>query len=295
MLPAMLAPVEKRALDLLADWPWLTPAHLGAIMVLRRSRLAEIVGRLTALDLALDAVVGETPPPRRQRPGAGDAGPQGPRLGGGPPGGVGAPLQRRTAPLSAGATSPAGGQDSFSGTSSTPPPSTHSSRPWRGRPDPAPGRSSNSTRLEGPPATSGTPTASAPSTPTPSASCAGAMRPGPSSWSGSAGPCVPSPWRPASPPTCATTPPSAPPTTTGRGPTCWSSSTTTSPRPTSCASPGRRMARAGVDLPLLVSHRELVEREGPLGRAWRRPGVPRTNARLHGPLTPEHDGGERPP
>ncbi len=30
--------------------------------------------------------------------------------------------------------------------------------------------------------------------------------------------------------------------------------------------------RAGVDVPLLVSHRELVEREGPLGRVWRAPG-----------------------
>ena len=58
MLPAMLTPVEKRALDLLADWPWLTPAHLGALMGLRRSRLAEVVGRLTATDLALDAMVG---------------------------------------------------------------------------------------------------------------------------------------------------------------------------------------------------------------------------------------------
>ena len=32
-------------------------------------------------------------------------------------------------------------------------------------------------------------------------------------------------------------------------------------------------ARSGVDLPLLVSHRGLVEREGPLGRAWLTPGV----------------------
>ena len=28
------------------------------------------------------------------------------------------------------------------------------------------------------------------------------------------------------------------------------------------------MARTGVSLPLFVSHRELLEREGPLGRAW---------------------------
>ena len=32
------------------------------------------------------------------------------------------------------------------------------------------------------------------------------------------------------------------------------------------------MDRAGVEVPLMVSHRELVEREGPLGWAWRAPG-----------------------
>ena len=57
MLPTMLKPVEKRALDLLAAWPWLTHAHLGALMGLKRSRLSEVVGRLTALDLALVAAV----------------------------------------------------------------------------------------------------------------------------------------------------------------------------------------------------------------------------------------------
>ena len=57
MLPTMLKPVEKRALDLLSDWPWLTHAHLGALMGLKRSRLSEIAGRLTALDLAMDAAV----------------------------------------------------------------------------------------------------------------------------------------------------------------------------------------------------------------------------------------------
>ena len=57
MLPAVLSPVEKRALDLIADWPWFTHAHLGALMGLKRSRLSEIVGRLAAMDLALDGAV----------------------------------------------------------------------------------------------------------------------------------------------------------------------------------------------------------------------------------------------
>ena len=35
---------------------------------------------------------------------------------------------------------------------------------------------------------------------------------------------------------------------------------------------GRGMDSAGVEVPLMVSHRELVEREGPLGRVWRAPG-----------------------
>ena len=34
-----------------------------------------------------------------------------------------------------------------------------------------------------------------------------------------------------------------------------------------------RMERAGVEMPLLVSHRGLLDREGPLGRAWRAPGA----------------------
>ena len=33
------------------------------------------------------------------------------------------------------------------------------------------------------------------------------------------------------------------------------------------------MDRAGVEVPLLVSHESLLEREGPLGRAWRAPGA----------------------
>ena len=57
MLPTMLKPVEKRALDLIADWPWFTHAHLGALMGLKRSRLSEIVGRLAAMGLALDGAV----------------------------------------------------------------------------------------------------------------------------------------------------------------------------------------------------------------------------------------------
>ena len=51
MLPSVLKPAEKRAVDLIADWPWLTPPHLGALMGLERTRTAEVLGRLAVLDL----------------------------------------------------------------------------------------------------------------------------------------------------------------------------------------------------------------------------------------------------
>ncbi len=57
MLPAMLKPIEKRALDLVSDWPWITPPHLGALLGVRRSRLSEVLRRLGEMGLVLDAVV----------------------------------------------------------------------------------------------------------------------------------------------------------------------------------------------------------------------------------------------
>jgi DNA-binding MarR family transcriptional regulator len=57
MLPALLKPVEKRALDLVSDWPWITPTHLGALLGLKRSRLSEVLHRLGELGLVFDDVV----------------------------------------------------------------------------------------------------------------------------------------------------------------------------------------------------------------------------------------------
>ena len=58
MLPSLLTPVDKRALDLISDWPWLTPSHMGALMGLKRSRLSEVVGRLSQVRLVVDVRVG---------------------------------------------------------------------------------------------------------------------------------------------------------------------------------------------------------------------------------------------
>ena len=81
MLPTMLKPVEKRALDLLADWPWLTPRRPGradgaeAVEALQGRRAADRPGPRRGHGH-------RGPPPRRHRPGAGCAGPQRPGLRG---------------------------------------------------------------------------------------------------------------------------------------------------------------------------------------------------------------------
>ena len=59
MLPALLKPIEKRALDLVSDWPWIMPSHLGALLGVRRSRLSEVLQRLGEMGLLLDDTVEE--------------------------------------------------------------------------------------------------------------------------------------------------------------------------------------------------------------------------------------------
>ena len=57
MLPVILKTTEKRALDLLSDWPWIAPAHLGELLGVKRSMLSRTLVRLQELGLAVDAVV----------------------------------------------------------------------------------------------------------------------------------------------------------------------------------------------------------------------------------------------
>ena len=54
LLPSRLKPVEKTAVDLLSDWPWLSPQHLGALLGVKRSRLSQITQRLAELGLLVD-------------------------------------------------------------------------------------------------------------------------------------------------------------------------------------------------------------------------------------------------
>ena len=57
LLPALLRSTEKRCLDLLSDWPWMTPAHLGGVLEVKRSRISQLLQRLTSLGLVIDDVV----------------------------------------------------------------------------------------------------------------------------------------------------------------------------------------------------------------------------------------------
>ena len=52
LLPALLRPAEKRALDMLADWPWLSPEHLQALLGVSRARTAQITSALRDRGLA---------------------------------------------------------------------------------------------------------------------------------------------------------------------------------------------------------------------------------------------------
>lgn len=52
LLPVLLKPAEKRVLDLLHDWPWLTPVHLEQFLGVNPSRVSQVLVRLKSLGLA---------------------------------------------------------------------------------------------------------------------------------------------------------------------------------------------------------------------------------------------------
>ena len=52
MLPSLLSPGEKRALDLLSDWPWIAPAYLGGLLGVSAGRVSQLAGALENTGLA---------------------------------------------------------------------------------------------------------------------------------------------------------------------------------------------------------------------------------------------------
>ncbi len=230
-LPALLKPAEKRALDLLAGWPWLLQKDLAGLLAVSETRVSRLMNPLAGFGLVTRPAVaggrlaltdrGLAFLSRRDRASVGVAR----KRWSVNPIDYAKPMDWRNV---------SGGRSrQLLATWSTPPPSTASWRPWPASPAPWGGTRPSSTRPTGPPGTSVKGRVCAQSIPTPSASCAVARRPGLSSWSGSAAPSGPRPWPSAWRHTCATTPPTGPPTTTEPGPTSWSSSTTTLPPPTS--------------------------------------------------------------
>ena len=56
-LPALLKPAEKRILNLLADWPWITPGDLGRLIDVTRGRVSQVTTRLERLGLVTHSTV----------------------------------------------------------------------------------------------------------------------------------------------------------------------------------------------------------------------------------------------
>ncbi len=52
LLPVLLKPAEKRALDLLADWPWISRDDLRGLLGVSQARVSQLVTRLGAFGLA---------------------------------------------------------------------------------------------------------------------------------------------------------------------------------------------------------------------------------------------------
>ena len=70
----LLKPAEKRALDLLADWPWILQKNLAGLLALSETRVSRLTNPLEGFGL-VTRVPAAGAPPGPHRPGAGDAGP----------------------------------------------------------------------------------------------------------------------------------------------------------------------------------------------------------------------------
>ena len=53
MLPVLLKSSEKRALDLISDWPWIAPKELAGLLGVSRPRVTQLVNPLEGLGLVV--------------------------------------------------------------------------------------------------------------------------------------------------------------------------------------------------------------------------------------------------
>ncbi len=57
LLPAGLTAAEKQVLDVIGDWPWIRPSHLHPLLGVGARRLAQLLQRLTELDLVAAVMI----------------------------------------------------------------------------------------------------------------------------------------------------------------------------------------------------------------------------------------------
>ena len=50
-LPALRKPTEKRTLDMLSDWTWITPKELTGILGVSKARVSQVLARLVEGEL----------------------------------------------------------------------------------------------------------------------------------------------------------------------------------------------------------------------------------------------------
>ena len=53
----LLSPSQKRTLDVLSDWPWITQAHLACLLGIKKTRLCQLLQSLNELDLVLHVTI----------------------------------------------------------------------------------------------------------------------------------------------------------------------------------------------------------------------------------------------
>ena len=79
LLPALLRSAEKRALNILFDWPWITQKDVAGLLGVSAARVSQMVASLEEFGL-VSSVAEAGSPPGADRPRARAAGPQGPRV-----------------------------------------------------------------------------------------------------------------------------------------------------------------------------------------------------------------------